>query len=83
MSDVICLALFAYQIILFARVILSWVPAPPDALRPVVSFVFAATEPLMRLARPLIPPLRVGAVALDLSIVLLFVGILLLQQVFC
>jgi len=81
--DIICLLIGLYQLVLLARVILSWIPAPPDALRPVVRFIYALTEPLIRLARPLIPPLRIGAVALDLSIILIFVGLYLLELALC
>lgn len=79
----VCLALGTYNIILLARVILSWIPAPPDALRPVVRVIYQITEPVLRLARPLIPPLRVGAVALDLSILLVFFLLSLILRAIC
>lgn len=69
---------------LFARVILSWVaPRLPESARPVVSFVFATTEPVLRIFRPLIPPLRVGMVALDLSILLVFILLGVVQNAVC
>ena len=68
---------------LLARVLLSWIPAVPDGLRPVVDAVYALTEPVVRLARPLLPPLRIGMMALDLSIILVFIVLGLLQQIFC
>lgn len=77
--DFVCLVLYAYWFILLARVILSWIPAPPEGLRPVVTLVYRATEPVLRLARPLIPPLRIGAVALDLSIIIVFILLGLVQ----
>lgn len=55
----------------------------PDALRPVQSFVFSLTEPLLRIFRPLIPPLRVGAVALDLSVLLVFILFGFVQTAVC
>jgi len=81
--DIVCLALQVYTFVLLARVILSWIPQPPEALRPVVSFIYQITEPVLRLARPLIPPLRVGAVALDLSILLVFFLLQLLTTAIC
>jgi YggT family protein len=80
---VICILLQLYYWIIFARVILSWIPRLPEGIRPIADIVFAVTEPVIRLVRPLIPPLRVGAVALDLSIMLVFVVLFMLQQVFC
>jgi YggT family protein len=65
--------LTVYTWILIARLLLSWFPNPPDALRPVYAFLYSATEPVLRLVRPLIPPLRMGMMALDLSPIIVFV----------
>ena len=68
---------------LIARLILSWFPRPPDALRPIFDILYRVTEPVLRLVRPLIPPLRMGAMALDLSPLVVFVVIYILQRVVC
>ena len=69
---------------LFARVILSWVGhRVPDGLRPISAFVFTLTEPVLRIFRPLIPPLRVGMVALDISILLIFILLSIVQTAVC
>ena len=65
--EALCLFLGLYRIILQATVILSWIHAPHDALRPVVAFIYAITEPILRPIRPLIPPLRVGAAKVDVT----------------
>ena len=65
--------LTVYTWILIARLLLSWFPNPPDALRPVYAFLYTVTEPVLRLVRPLIPPLRIGMMALDLSPIIIFV----------
>ena len=62
-----------YIWLLIARLLLSWFPNPPDALRPVYAFLYSITEPVLRLVRPLIPPLRMGMTALDLSPIIVFV----------
>ena len=80
---ILCIALNVYQLVLVARIILSWVPRVPDGLRPLVGLVYTLTDPPVRIARPLIPPLRVGAVALDLSIMLVFFMLILLQRIVC
>lgn len=77
----ICILLTIYAYLLFARLILSWFPRPPEALRPVYAFLFTITDPLLRLVRPLIPPLRVGMMALDLSPILIFIGIQILTGI--
>ena len=66
------LAIDLYRWVLFAYVLLSWVPRPPDALVPVVLGVQRLVDPVVRPLRRVIPPLRLGAVALDLSVLVLF-----------
>ena len=78
----ICVLLQIYSFLLLIRLLLSWFPEPPEALRPVYAFLFAITDPLLRLVRPLIPPLRVGMAALDLSPILIFIAIRILIAVF-
>jgi YggT family protein len=78
---VLCVILQVYSFLLFARLILSWFPSPPEALRPVYAFLFAITDPVLRLVRPLVPPLRVGMAALDLSPILIFIAITILVRV--
>lgn len=64
--------------------ILSWVGHRlPEGLRPIAGMVFAATEPLLKVFRPLIPPLRVGMVALDISIILIFILLGFVQSAVC
>ena len=62
-----------YIWLLIGRLLLSWFPNPHDALRPVYAFLYAITEPVLRLVRPLVPPLRIGMMALDLSPIIVFV----------
>lgn len=63
--------------------ILSWFPHPPPALRPIVELIYTVTEPVLRFFRPLIPPLRIGMVALDLSILLVFLLLGMVQRIVC
>jgi YggT family protein len=75
-------ALFlVYIIIIFVRILLSWVPRMPynPVLRAVTGFVEDVSDPYLNLFRRFIPPLRMGPGALDLSpiiatFVLLIVG---------
>ena len=73
------LELYTYVLILY--VIFSWVPNPPDALRPFILGVVRLVEPVAAPLRRAIPPLRIGMVALDLSIIVLFVGVRLLRGI--
>ena len=74
-------ALDIYRFILILYVIFSWVPRPPDALRPFVIGVASLVEPLAAPLRRTIPPLRIGMVALDLSILVLFIAVWLLRGI--
>jgi len=65
-------ALMAYSYVLLAHVILSWVPRPPEPLTPFVIGIRRLVEPVAMPIRRVLPPLRLGAVALDLSILVLF-----------
>ena len=56
----------AYNIVLIARVILSWVS--PDPRNPIVQFVYAATEPLLERVRRKVPPIGI----LDMSVIVVF-----------
>lgn len=79
----LCIAVNVYSFIIFIRVILSWFPQLPDGVRPITDLIYAITEPVLRWARPLIPPLRIGMVALDLSILLVFLILRLLAAAVC
>ena len=82
-SGIICWLLGAYLLVLIAHVIFSWVPRPPEPLLPVVAGVRALTEPLLSPMRRVIPPVRLGGAALDVSILIVFFGLSLLQGVIC
>jgi YggT family protein len=77
----VSLALELYSYVLILYVIFSWVPRPPDALRPFVVGVARLVEPLAAPLRRTIPPLRIGMVSLDLSIILLLIGVGLLRGI--
>lgn len=68
--SLIQIALTVYTFIILARFVLSWVPlrSGTPAYR-LYSLLYGATEPYLRLFRPLVPPVRVGNAALDLSAV--------------
>ena len=71
-------ALFTvYLILIFVRILLSWVPRLPynPVLHAVVTFVHDVTDPYLRLFRRVLPPVGAGGMALDLSPI---VGIIVL-----
>lgn len=74
-------ALFLYTLVLLAYVIFSWVPRPPEPLVPIRLGSAAMVDPVLRPLRGIIPPLRLGGIALDLSIIVVFIGVRILQGV--
>lgn len=79
---ILCKALLIYWVILLVRILLSWFPVPRTgpAAR-LTSILFQLTDPVMRPLRNIIPPVRAGMMAIDLSPILLFIGIGVLQRV--
>ncbi|MDP9092082.1 MAG: YggT family protein [Actinomycetota bacterium] len=79
--------LYLYLLIVLARFVVeftrqfarSWRPAGVAAIG--VEVVYLATDPPIRLLRRLVPPVRLGTVSLDLSIILLLLAILGLQWI--
>jgi YggT family protein len=82
---VIAYVLYVYILVILARFVVeatrqfarAWRPAGVAAIG--VEAVYLATDPPLRFIRRLVPPIRLGRVSLDLSIILLLVAILALR----
>lgn len=82
--SIICLLLQLFTLVLFARMLLSWFPMPDDgALAAINRALFAVTEPVLAPVRSVIPPVRTGAMAFDLSPLIVFVGIIVVSAWVC
>ena len=80
-GDILWWILLAYLIVVFARIIITWIPVRwPRSVRPLVVLIYDITEPLLSPLRRLIPivPLGEGA-GLDLSPTVLILAIIFLQ----
>ena len=86
-GQVIVGALWIFIALLWIRFIVDWVQVfarrwePHGVLLVVLEGVYTATDPPIRALRRVIPPLRIGSVALDLSFLLVMVAAYLLLQV--
>jgi len=61
----------AFVVVLIVRALLSWFPVRPGSpLVPVQRALALVTEPVLRPIRRILPPVRAGGMAIDLSILL-------------
>jgi len=74
LPELMGLALNIFIIAVFVRVILSWLN--PDPYHPAAALLASLTEPVMRPARRMLPPIG----GLDLSPILVTVGLVLLKM---
>ncbi len=74
-------ALDIYGWVILAAILLSWFPVPTDhPIGTVKRGVSAITEPVLRPVRRLIPPIRLGGAAIDLSPLILLLAVRLLAS---
>lgn len=75
--NLILILLQLYGYVLLARALMSWIPNL-DPYHPIVQFLYSITEPVLEPIRKLVPPLG-GMV--DISMIIAFFGIMILEQV--
>ena len=81
---VLTYVLWLYLLLLIGRLIISWIQAfsrdwhPTGVILVIAEVMYTATDPPLRLLRRYIPTVRLGTVALDLSLMVLFLVILIL-----
>ena len=79
--------LWLYFVALIGRLVIEWVQVFSRDWRPrgvvlvIAEALFTVTDPAVRLLRRLIPPLRIGGASVDLSMLVLLLGISLLMNV--
>jgi YggT family protein len=81
---IICTAVSLYMFAVLIWVILSWVRVPSThPLARVTVFLDRIIYPVILPIRRIMPPLRLGGGALDLSPIVLLVGLSLLRSLIC
>jgi YggT family protein len=83
--EIIALVLWVYYILVWARIIIEvtrmfarrWRPAGVAAVG--LEVVYSSTDLALRPIRKLCPPVRIGSVSLDLSVLILLLAILALR----
>ena len=84
---IIGLVLEIFLFVLFARMVLSWVPVlvrdwePRGPVLVLAEVVYSITDPPLRALRKVLKPVRVGAMSLDLAFIALFLLVSVLMQI--
>jgi YggT family protein len=87
LREVLTYVLTIYLVVLVGRMIFGWVQVfarewrPTGILLVIAEGIFTITDPPLKFLRRFIPTFRLGMVALDLSFMVLFFGILILLEV--
>lgn len=76
-----------YLLLVLARIIIettrqfarSWWPSGAAAIG--VEVVYSATDPPIRLLRRLVPPLRLGGVSLDISVIIVLIVLYVVRSI--
>lgn len=84
MPSLICRLLELYMLVLVVRVVLSWFPISPHGTGATLAgFLYLLTDPVLVRLRRVLPPIRLGTMALDLSPVAALAAISILMGFVC
>ena len=81
-SCLLCYAVLTYTVIMFARILLSWLTmfwSPPHSLSPAIRVIYDLTEPVLKLFRRYIPPIGM----LDISPIIIFIVLQVIRSFVC
>lgn len=79
----ICWLLSAFVLLLLVYVVFSWIPRPPEPILPLVRGIDRIMTPLLEPIRRMLPPLRLGGIGLDLSVIVVFFLTAIVQSFLC
>jgi YggT family protein len=82
-ADYVSALFLVYLILIFIRILLSWIPRMPyyPWLRASVDFVHQVTDPYLNIFRRVIPPLGGGGFAIDISPILATIVLIIVSGV--
>jgi YggT family protein len=83
-TSLVCALLGVYSLLILVRIVLSWFPISSGGLMAsVYGALFSATEPVLGAVRRVVPPVRMGAMGLDLSPIIVLFGLQILRGIIC
>jgi YggT family protein len=82
-ADYVDALFLVYLILIFVRILLSWIPRIPyhPVLSAVIGFIQEVTDPYLRIFRRIIPPLGGGGFALDLSPIIATIVLIIVRAI--
>ena len=81
---IVCSLIQLYVLLLVVRVVMSWFPISANGpAETVAGFLYMVTDPVLVPLRRLLPPVRMGAMALDLSPIVAFFALTVLRGILC
>lgn len=86
LGSILLVAVSLYSWILLARIVIEMIQSfsrqfnPPRWFMMVAEVLFVITDPPVKALRKVIPPLQLGGIALDVSIIVLFLLLAVLSQ---
>lgn len=86
LGSILLVAVSLYSWVLLARIVIEMIQSfsrqfnPPRWFMMVAEVLFVVTDPPVKALRKVIPPLQLGGVALDVSIIVLFLLLSILSQ---
>ncbi|QRP61381.1 YggT family protein [Corynebacterium minutissimum] len=86
LGSILILAVSLYSWILLARIVIEMIQSfsrqfnPPRWFMMVAEVLFVLTDPPVKALRKVIPPLQLGGIALDVSVIVLFLLLAILSR---
>ena len=86
-GGIVELVLTLYVFVLIVRLVLEYIPMFNRSWRPTgaglvaAEIVYTITDPPIRFFRRLVPPLRIGSIALDLGFMLTMLSVFILMSI--
>jgi YggT family protein len=87
LGQILYAVLFLFFLLLIARIVVDYVQLfarswePRGAVLLLVEGIYTVTDPPVRALRRVLPPLRIGGISLDLSILVLFLAITIAMRI--
>lgn len=82
--NIVCSLIQLYTLVVFARILLEWVRVPGEhPVGKVRAALATVVDPVLAPLRRVVPPVRMGGAALDLSPLVLLIGLSIISRAIC